>query len=138
MTPSYLDIPDTALLILVARLDKDALSELFRRYGTVALVAAGWTEDRAGDAERRVVDVFLDVWHRPEAFAPGVDSTRSHLIRAVLRDSSREDVRLAAIRLAELEGWTYHDVARVLARPGRAVALLIRDQLIARRDDVSE
>lgn len=135
---SYLDIPDTALLALVARLDRDALSELFHRYGTVVLVAAGWTEDRAAVAEQRAVDVFLDVWKRPEDYAPGVDSTRSQLIRAALRDTTPETVRLAAARLAELDGWTYHDVAEALARPGRDVALLIREQLAALHGDILE
>ncbi len=131
---SYLDIPDTALLTLVARLDRDALSEVFRRYATVVLVAAGWTEEAASEAERRTVDVFLDVWKRPEAYAPGVDSTRSHLIRSALRDATEQAVRLAGARLAGLEGWTYHDVAEVLARPARHVALLIQEQLDALRD----
>lgn len=135
---SYLDIPDTAVLTLIARRDPDALGELFRRYGTVVLTAAGWTEDRAADAEQRTVDVYLDVWERPEAYAPGVDSTRSHLIRAALRDATQEGVRLAAAQLAELEGWTYHDVAEVLARPSRHVAMLIREQLAALRGDILE
>jgi len=38
---SYLDLSDSALLTLVARLDGDGLGELFRRYATVVLVAAG-------------------------------------------------------------------------------------------------
>ena len=137
---SYIDIPDTALLTLVARLDRDALSEVFRRYATVVLVAVGWTEQAASEAERRTVDVFVDVRRRPEAYAPGVDTTRSLLIRSALRDAGEQAVRLAGVRLAKLEGWTYHDVAEVLARPAHLVALLIQDQLGALRhgDDTPE
>ncbi len=111
------DISDSALLALVARLDRDALSKLFHRYATVVLVAAGWTEQNATDAEQRTVHVFLDVWKRPEAYTAGDDSTRSHLIRSALGDAT------------EPEGWTYHDVAEVLARPHRQIALIIREQL---------
>jgi len=127
------DISDSALLALVARLDRDALSKLFHRYAAVVLVAAGWTEQNATDAEQRTVHVFLDVWKRPEAYTAGDDSTRSHLIRSALGDATEPEVRLAALRLAELEGWTYHDVAEVLARPTRHVAVLIREKLVALR-----
>ena len=135
---SYLDMSDTALLTLVGRFDRDALGELFRRYGTVVLVAAGWTEATAVDAEERTVGVFVDVWRQPEAYAPGVDSTRSQLLRATLRGEPDEAVRLAATRLAELEGWTYHDVAATLSLPGRQVAVLIREQLAALGCDLLE
>jgi DNA-directed RNA polymerase specialized sigma24 family protein len=135
---SYLDMPDASLLTLVGRLDRDALGALFHRYGTVVLVAAGWTETSAADAEQRTVDVFIDVWKRPAAYAGGAEPTRSHLIRAVLQGATEEGARLAAARLARLEGWTYHDVADVLARPRRQVALMLRDQLTAFRDDASE
>ncbi len=131
---SYLDVNDSTLLTFIARRDRQALGELFRRYGTVVLVAAGWTEQRAAGAEQRTVDVFIDVWDRPEAYTPGADSTRSNLVRAALAEASAEAVRLAAVRLAELEGWTYLDVAEVLSRPSRHVALLIQEQLGALRD----
>ena len=136
----YLDASDTTLLTSVARRDRDALGEFFRRYGTVALVAAGWTQDNAAEAEQRTVQVFLDVWARPEAYTPGADSTRSLLVHAALGDASPEAVRLAAARLAHLEGWTYHDVAETLARSARHVAWLIRDQLgeLGDRSDTSE
>lgn len=127
------DISDAALLALVARLDRDALSEFFRRYATVVLVAAGWTEQNAATAEHKTVQVFLDVWARPEAYAPGVTSTRHQLIRSALHDATEAEVRLAAVRLAERQGWTYHDVAEVLARPAHRVAMLIREQLGALR-----
>lgn len=132
---SYLDHPDSALLTLVARRDSDALAELFRRYAIVVLVAGGWTEDNAADAEQRAVDVFLDAWNRPEAYMPRPEPTRYHLIRAALRDSPEDAVRLAAVRLAELEGWTYHDVAALLARPSQHIARLIREELAGLRDD---
>jgi len=135
---SYLDMSDAALLTSVGRLDRDALAELFRRYGTVVLVATGWTEATAAEAEQRTVNVFLDVWKRPMAYAPGVHSTRSHLVRAVLDGASQEAVGVAATRLARLEGWTYHDVAESLFRPSQQVALLIRGQLAALRGDVLE
>ncbi len=136
----YLDASATSLLTSVARRDRDALGEFFRRYGTVVLVAAGWTQDNAAEAEQRTVEVFLDVWARPEAYTPGADSTRSLLVHAALGEASPEAVRVAAARLADLEGWTYHDVAEVLARPARHVARLIRDQLEVLRDrgDASE
>ncbi|MDQ3642659.1 MAG: hypothetical protein M3450_14620 [Actinomycetota bacterium] len=130
---SYFDMPDSSLLTLVGRLDRDALGELFRRYGTTVLVAAGWTESSAAHAEQRTLDVFVDVWGRPEAYAGGTDPTRSHLVRAALRGATEDDARLAATRLAGLEGWTYHDVADVLARPRQHVALLIRAKLAALR-----
>jgi DNA-directed RNA polymerase specialized sigma24 family protein len=132
---SHFDLPDATLLILVARLDRDALAELFRRYCVVVLIAAGWTEQRKDDAERIAVDVFLDVWRRPEAYAAGLHSTRSRLIRAALRDAPDDCVPVATARLAELEGWTYHDVAEALARPSRHVARSLRKQLAALRDD---
>lgn len=84
------------------------------------------------------VDVFLDVWTRPAAYAGGADPTRSHLIRAALQGATEEGARLAATRLAGLGGWTYHDVAEAMARPRRQVALMLRDQLAALRDDATE
>lgn len=135
---SYLDIPDAALLTLVARRDREALGELFRRYITVVLVAAGWTEETLTDAEQTAVEVFVDVWKRPETYAPGAASTRSHLIRAALRDATEQQVRLAAARLANLQGWTYHDVADVLVQPSQQVAALIRDQLAMLQGDVRD
>ncbi len=135
---SYLDVSDAALLTSVGRLDHHAVGELFRRYGTVVLVASGWTEATAAEAEQRTVDVFLDVWKRPMAYAPGGHSTRSHLVRAALHGGSQAAVGLAAARLAKLEGWTYHDVAEALFRPSQQVALLLREQLFALRGDVIE
>jgi DNA-directed RNA polymerase specialized sigma24 family protein len=122
---SYLDLSDTALLTRIARLDRLALSELFRRYGAVVLVAGGWTAQTAATAEARTVEVFLDLWERPGAYAPGAATVRTHLIRAALVGASEEAVRLATARLAALEGWTYHDVADVLARSARNVATAI-------------
>lgn len=133
--PSYLDLSDASLLTLVGRLDRDALGELFRRYGIVVLVAAGWAEANAANAEQRAVEVFLDVWGRPEAYAAGSGPIRSSVVRAALTDAAPEAVRLAATRLAQLEGWTYHDVAEVLARPHRQIALIIREQLNEMRRD---
>ena len=126
---SYLDLSDTELLTRIARLDRIALSELFRRYATVVLIAAGWTQQAAGPAEARAVEVFLDLWERPAIYAPDAVPVRVHLIRAALAGASEEAVRVATARLAALEGWTYHDVAHVLARPARNVATIIRDQL---------
>ncbi len=135
---SYLDVSDAALLTSVGRLDHDALGELFRRYGTVVLVASEWTEATAAEAEQRTVDVFLDVWKRPVAYAPAVHSTRSHLVRSALDGGSQAAVAIAAARLAKLEGWTYHDVAEALFRPSQQVALLLRAQLSALRGDEIE
>ena len=135
---SYLDMSDSALLTSVGRLDHDALGELFRRYGTVVLVASGWTEVTAAEAEQRTVHVFLDVWKRPMAYAHGGHSSRSQLVRAALHGGSQAAVGLAAARLAKLEGWTYHDVAEALFRPSQQVALLLREQLSALRGDVIE
>lgn len=126
---SHVDMSDAALLTLVGRLDPDALGELFRRYGTVVLAAAGWTEQTAVDAEQTAVDVFLDVWRRPAAYVPGVVSTASHLARAAIGGEADDAVRPAAARLANLDGWTYHDVAEALSRPRGQVARLIREQL---------
>ena len=128
---SYLDLSDAALLTLVGRRDRNALGELFRRYGIVVLVAADWSEANAADVERRAVEVFLDVWKRPEAYVIGSSPIRLNLVRAALTDIPPEAVGLPATRLAQLEGWTYHDVADALARPHRQVALLIREQLDA-------
>jgi len=130
---SYLDLSDSALLTLVARVDGHSLGELFRRYATVVLVAAGWSDHSAADAERRTVEVFLDVWARPGAYLPGAESTRAHLARAAMHGADEQAVRLRTARLAGLEGWTYHDVAEVLARPAQHVAAVIRDELIALR-----
>ena len=143
MTPqatmtSYLDVSDAVLLISVGRLDHHALGELFRRYGIMVLVASGWSEATAAEAEQRTVDVFLDVWKRPMAYAPGGHSTRSHLVRAALHGGSQAAVGLATARLARLEGWTYHDVAEALFRPSHQVGSLLREQLSALRGDVTE
>lgn len=124
-------LPDAALLALVARHDGDALAELFRRYATVVVVAAGWNESNAATAERRTVDVFLDLWNRPGVYGAAVASTRSYLIRAAMHGATEEAIGIAAAQLAALEGWTYHDVAHVLARPAHQVALVIREQLCA-------
>lgn len=132
---SYLDCSDSALLTLVARRDRDALGELFRRYGTVMLIALGWAEHDLVGAEEATVAVFLDLWQRPEAYMPGADSTRSHLLRVALADATEDSLGSAVARLAQLEGWTYHDVAESLARPSRHVASLIREQLHRLHDE---
>lgn len=130
---SHLDMSDAMLLTLVGRFDADALGELFRRYGTVVLVAAGWTEETAVDAEQTAVDVFLDVWRRPTVYASGVVSTASHLVRATIGGETDDTVGPAAARLASLDGWTYHGVAEALSRPRGQVARLIREQLAVLR-----
>ena len=96
---SHLDLSDTSLLTRVARRDRLALSELFRRYGMVVLIATGWTPRSANTAEARTVEVFLDVWERPDAYAPGATPVRAYLVREALVGTSAEAVRLATTRL---------------------------------------
>jgi hypothetical protein len=116
------------------RLDRDVLGELPRRYATAVLIAADWTEQSVTDAEQRTVHAFFCLCKRPEAYTPGTDSTGSHLLGSALHVAAEPAVRPLAVRLAELEGRTYHDVAEVLARPNRHVAVVIREQVGALRD----
>jgi hypothetical protein len=96
------------------------------------LIAAGWTKQSVIDAEQRTVHAFFFLGKGPKAYTPGADSTRSHLLGSALHAAA--SWRLLAVRLAELEGRTYHDVAEVLARPNRHVAVVIREQVGALRD----
>ena len=83
------------------------------------------------DAEE-TVNAFFFLCKRPEAYTPGADSTRSHLLGSAWHAAA--SWRLLAVRLAELEGRLYHHVAEVLARPNRHVAVVIREQVGALRD----
>lgn len=61
-------------------------------------------------------------------------TTGSHLLGSALHAAAEPTVRPLAVPLAELKGRTYHDVAEVLARPNRHVAVVIREQVGALRD----
>jgi RNA polymerase sigma-70 factor (ECF subfamily) len=74
------DASDAALAMAIARYDREALAEVYRRYaGAVFGLARRLLGDRTG-AEEVVQDVYLRLWTDPTRFDPARGSLRSYLL----------------------------------------------------------
>lgn len=77
---------DAELLGLVARLERDALGQLYQRHGAAVRAAARRITQDPGEAEDLVHDVFLEIWDRAADYEPTRGSVRTWLL---LRARSR-------------------------------------------------
>ncbi len=74
---------DLQLVVAIARYDQDALAEVYKRHGGVAL---GLAKRLAGDhslAEEIVQEVFLRIWNEPAKFDAARGSLRSYLLAQI-------------------------------------------------------
>lgn len=72
--------PDEALLVLVARRDQAALSELYDRYASAVLGLARRMGFDIAAQEDCVQEVFMRIWNRAASFDPGKASGRSWVL----------------------------------------------------------
>jgi RNA polymerase sigma-70 factor, ECF subfamily len=94
-------LDDAALVAAVARVERDALAELYDRYAPLMLGAAHRVLRSRGDAEDLLHDVFLEVWQRAAGYDPARGSVRSWLL---LRVRSRAIDRVRALSVARRHG----------------------------------
>ena len=71
---------DFTLVVAVARRDKAALGELYRRYGGSLFCAALRVLSTRELAEEVVQDVFVRLWRNPERFDPAQGALRPFLL----------------------------------------------------------
>jgi RNA polymerase sigma-70 factor (ECF subfamily) len=72
------DLADIALVVRIGRGDRDALAEVYRRYGANAHAPArAVCSTRADDV---VHDIFLRLWQQPSRFDPERGSLRTYLM----------------------------------------------------------
>ena len=107
---------DLQLVVAIARYDQDALAEVYRRHGGVAL---GLAKRLAGDrslAEEIVQEVFLRIWNEPAKFDAARGSLRAYLLAQIhgrsvdlirsessRRNREEREARLAAENSYDLE-----------------------------------
>lgn len=127
------DLPDTAVLALVAGSIVMRLTS--SPVGTPRRCLSPWArQNRASSALSRGPSMpWSSGVNGPRPTPLGL-TTGSHLLGSALHAAAEPTVRPLAVPLAELKGRTYHDVADVLARPNRHVAVVIREQVGALRD----
>jgi RNA polymerase sigma-70 factor (ECF subfamily) len=136
----YTDADDVGLVIAVARYDRDALAEAYRRHaGAVFGLAQRMLWDRAV-AEEIVQEVFLRLWEHPERFDRSRGSLRSFVLmdgharcvdrlRADARRREREERAARAVAVTnydvDLEAWDLNvadqvrDALATLSEPER-------------------
>ena len=116
----YADVDDVGLVIAVARYDRDALGEAYRRHaGAVFGLAQRMLWDRTV-AEEIVQEVFLRIWEHPERFDRSRGSLRSFVLmdaharcvdrlRADARRKEREERAARSVAVTnydvDLEAW---------------------------------
>ena len=116
----FADSDDVAIVIAVARYDRDALAEAYRRHaGAVFGLAQRMLWDRTV-AEEMVQEVFLRLWEHPDRFDRSKGTLRSFLlmdgharcvdrVRADARRREREERSVRADAVAnydvDLEAW---------------------------------
>lgn len=79
-TDDVLPAADAELVRRVAEGDRDALGELYDRYGALLLGVGVRILRARRDAEDIAHDVFLEVWRRAGSYEPGRASVRSWLL----------------------------------------------------------
>ena len=72
--------PDEALLVLIARRNQDALSELYDRYASAVLGLARRMGFDQSAQEDCVQEVFMRIWNRATSFDPHKASGRSWVL----------------------------------------------------------
>jgi RNA polymerase sigma-70 factor (ECF subfamily) len=108
---------DLQLVVAIARYDQDALAEVYKRHGGVAL---GLAKRLAGDhslAEEIVQEVFLRIWNEPAKFDAARGSLRSYLLaqihgRSVDLIRSESSRRNREEREARLDATDAYDLER--------------------------
>src|SRR5436305_991701 len=85
MPPPLAQVPDAALLALVARGDDSALAELYDRFGTAAYGLAYRIVRDAVLAQDAVQEAFLAAWRTAASFDPGRGSASTWLLTLVHR-----------------------------------------------------
>jgi RNA polymerase sigma factor (sigma-70 family) len=100
MPPPLAQVPDEALLALVARGDESALAELYDRFGGVAYGLAFRILRDGAFAQDAVQEAFLAAWRTAVSFDPARGSASTWLLTLVHRRAvdlvRREDRRRAS------------------------------------------
>ena len=133
------DASDAALVVAIGRWHDDALAEVFRRHGGAVFALARRVLGDQARAEEIVQEVFVRLWHQPEAFDPERGSLRSFLLaqthgrsvdvlrsEGARRDREQRDARSAAEAGYDLEREVW-DLA-VADRVREALATLPDDE----------
>jgi RNA polymerase sigma-70 factor (ECF subfamily) len=98
--PPLAELPDEAVLALVARSDDDALAALYDRYGRAAYALALRILRDPALAQDAVQDAFLAVWRTAPSYDPARGAPSTWLMTLVHRRAvdvvRREDRRRAA------------------------------------------
>ncbi len=123
---------DLQLVVAIARYDQDALAEVYKRHGGVAL---GLAKRLAGDrslAEEIVQEVFLRIWNEPAKFDAARGTLRSYLLaqihgRSVDLIRSESSRRNREEREARLDAGDSYDLEREVW--DLALAEQVRDAL---------
>jgi RNA polymerase sigma-70 factor (ECF subfamily) len=108
---------DAVLAMAIARYDREALAEVYRRYaGAVFGLARRLLGERAG-AEEVVQEIYLRLWADPTRFDPARGSLRSYLLtdahgRAVDRLRAERARSRREERDARRAGVVDHDIER--------------------------
>lgn len=126
------DPPDRDLLRAVAARDSYALGRLFDRYGSAVLALCLRILRNRQDAEEILVDVFWELWERPERF----DASRGNLITyLVTLARSRAIDRLRSRKRAREQPIVGDDAWAEPAAAPRAAAWPLENALLVEQRD---
>jgi RNA polymerase sigma-70 factor (ECF subfamily) len=95
---NYTSLSDETLLLLIARGQTEALSELYHRYHRLIFSLAVAVVGDSHAAEEVTLDVFVRVWQRADTYQPDLAGVRTWLSR-ITRNQALNVVRRRNARL---------------------------------------